>query len=328
MGKKGWMGILVVLGMLLMMASTGMAADKWLVFTVKNIVNPFQKSCWIGAQRAASEFKNIKLTLIAPTKPDNIEEQTRMIEDVILKKPDGIVFVPVDYVALLPTVERMNKTGIPVFNYSNELRGGKREVYVGCNDEQLGYEMAKFAFQSIGNKGKLIIIDGVSGSITAQDRHKGFLRAINETPGIELLTSQPANYNRVMGMQVMENLLQRFPKVDLVIAANDEMALGCVEAIDAAGKLKEIKVTGMDGNNDAAQAILKGRLFATADYSGHDQGYIATKAAIKYLNGEKIPKRMILPVTIVTKENVKKWTLPYEERTVPNYDEVIKRAEW
>jgi ribose transport system substrate-binding protein len=309
-------------------ASIGLAAEKWVSFSVKNIVNPYHKSCWIGAQKAAAEFKDIKITVTSPTRADNIDEQTRMMEDIILKRPNAIVFIPVDYVALVPVVEKMNQAGIPVFNYGNKMAGGKFEIYVGCNDEQMAYEIAKFAFNSIGDKGKVVILDGVPGSVTAQDRNKGYMRAIKETPGVELLIAQPANYNRLMGMQVMENLLQRFPKIDLVLTSNDEMALGAVEALHAAGRLKETKVTGMDGNADAAQAILDGRLFATADYSGHDQGYIATKAAIKQLNGEKIPKELILPVTIVTKDNAAKWRLSYEERPVPNWDEVVKSAKW
>jgi ribose transport system substrate-binding protein len=127
----------------------------------------------------------------------------------------------------------------------------------------------------------------------------------------------------------MENLLQRFPKVDVVLAANDEQGLGCVEAIDAAGRLKEVKVTGVDANYDAAQSVMQGRLFATADYSGHDQGYLTTKAAIEYLHGRKIPKRIILPVVIVTKDKATGWTVPFEKRPAPDWDTILKKnAVW
>ena len=322
--------MMVALLLVFVSASTGLAQqEKWVVFTVKNIVNPFWKACWVGSQKAAGEVKGIKLTYSSPTKSDNIDEQTRMMEDIILQRPKGIVFVPVDYVALVPTVEKMNKAGIPVFNYCNEMAGGKYEIYVGCDDETMAYEMAKYVFKTIGNKGKVILQDGVPGAITAQNRKKGFMRAIKENPGIELLAAQPANYNRLMAMQVMENLLQRFPKIDVVLAANDEQALGCIEAIDAAGRLKEIKVTGCDANYDAAKSIQAGRQFASIDYSGHDQGYLATKAALKYLNGEKIPKRVILPVVFVTKDIAQKWTVPFEERPVPNWGEIVKKnAVW
>jgi len=328
MKKKHFLLALMVLSFV-SMSSVGLAAEKWVVFSVKNIVNPFWKAAWVGAQKAAAEYEGIKITYTSPTKSDNIEEQTRMMEDIILQKPDAVVFVPVDYVALVPTVEKMNEAGIPVFNYCNQMSGGKCEIYVGSNDEALAYNVAKAAFAAIGNKGKVIIQDGVPGASTAQARHRGFMRAVEENKGIELLTSQPANYNRLLGMQVMENLLQRFPKIDVVLAANDEQALGCVEAIDAAGRLDEIKVTGVDANLDAANAVLEGRQFATVDYSGFDQGYLATKAAIEYLNGNKIPKRIVLPVVIVSKENAKKWTLPPEEKPVPDWQEIVKNnAEW
>jgi ribose transport system substrate-binding protein len=322
--------IVTAMFFVLAFVSTGLAQqEKWVVFSVKNIVNPFWKACWVGAQKAAAEVKGIKLTYTSPTKADNIDEQTRMMEDIILQRPQGIVFVPVDYVALVPTVEKMNKANIPVFNYCNEMAGGKYHIYVGCDDETLAYEIAKYAFKAVGNKGKVILQDGVPGAITAQNRKKGFNRAIKDTPGMELLTTQPANYNRLMAMQVMENLLQRYSKIDVVLAANDEQALGCIEAIDAAGRLKEIKVTWVDSNYDAANSIMAGRQFASADYSGHDQGYLATKAAIKFLNGEKIPKKIILPVVIVTKDIAKKWTVPFEQRPVPNYDEIVKKnAVW
>lgn len=306
-------------------AATGLAKEKWVVFSVKNIVNPFWKACWTGAQRAAAEYKDIKITYTSPHKSDNIDEQTRMMEDIILKRPEAIVFVPVDYKALVPTVEKMNAAGIPVFNYCNEMAGGKYEIYVGSDDEKLAYELAMYMFKKIGRKGNVIVQDGVPGAITAQNRHKGFMKAIKETPGMKLLMNQPADYNRLKGMQVMENLLQRFPKIDVVLAANDEQALGCIEAIDAAGRLKEIKVTGIDANYDAAQSIIQGRLFASADYAGLHQGYLATKAAIKYLNGEKIPKRIILPVLIVDGSNAKGWTVPFETRELLNYDEMSKK---
>ncbi len=311
-------------------AAAAAKADKelWIVFSVKNIVNPFWKACWVGAQKAAAEYKGIKLTYTSPTVSDSIEEQMRIFDDIILKRPDGIVFVPTDYVALAPTVAKMNKAKIPVFNYCNELTGGTYEIYVGCNDEQMAYENAKNVFKAVGNKGNVIIQHGVPGAITAQDRVKGFERALKETPDMKLLTIQPADYNRVKAMQVMENLLQRYPKIDVVLAANDEQALGCVEAIDAAGRLGQIKVTGTDANPDAAHSILAGRQFATADYSGHDQGYIVTKAAIEFLRGNKIPKKVLLPVVLVTKENAQPWTLPPEKKPLPDYKKIIKDAKW
>jgi len=121
------------------------------------------------------------------------------------------------------------------------------------------------------------------------------MKALKETPEMELLTIQPGNYNRLISMQVMENLLQRYPKIDLVLAANDEQALGCVEAIDAVGRLKEIKVTGIDGNADAATSILQGRLFCYRRLQWARSGLPGNQGCHQASAGEKSPTKSFFP---------------------------------
>jgi ribose transport system substrate-binding protein len=294
---------------------------KIVVFT-KNVTNPFWKAVRTGADKAAAAL-GVDLEHAAPTKPDNIEEQTRLVEDWIVKKPDAFVFVPVDYKALVPSIEKVNKAGIPIVIFSNRMTGVDYVSYVGSDDETIGYELAKYLFKQLGGKGKVIHIDGVPAAITAQNRKKGFERALKEHPGIELLASQPGNYRRLPAVQVMENLMQRFPGIDGVWAANDDMAVGIAEALEAAGRGGRTKVVGIDAIPDGAAAIDKGRMLASADYSGHDQGYLAVTAAVKHLRGERVPKEIALPVVIVDKTNVKNWLLPVEQKPVPDWDRVI-----
>ena len=296
-----------------------------IVFHTKNVVNPFWKACQTGAKLSLDRFKDhpIELIYAAPTKPDNIEEQIRIMEDWITKKPDLMIFVPVDYVAMVPSVQKAVAAGIPIVNYCNRMAAGKTETYVGSNDEKLAYDVARFAFNAVGNKGKVVILDGVPGAITAQDRHRGYLRALREVKGMELLAAQPANYSRLQAVQVMENLLQRFPEIDIVLAANDEQGLGAVEAIDAAGRLGKIKVTGCDATQPGVQSILKGRLFVSADYSGFDQGYVAGEAAYRILKGEKVPSELLLPVVLVDKNNAQAYNVPPDQRKPPAWDKVV-----
>jgi ribose transport system substrate-binding protein len=294
---------------------------KVVMFT-KNVTNPFWKAVRTGGDKAARAL-GVDLEHAAPTKPDNIEEQTRLVEDWIVKKPDAFVFVPVDYKALVPSIEKVNKAGIPIVIFSNRMSGVDYVSYVGSDDETIGYELARYLFKSIGGKGKVIHIDGVPAAITAQNRKKGFERALKEHPGIELLASQPGNYRRLPAVQVMENLMQRFPAIDGVWAANDDMAVGIAEALQAAGQGGRTKVVGIDAIPDGAAAIDKGRMLASADYSGHDQGYLAVTAAVKHLRGERVPKEIALPVVIVDKTNVKHWLVSVEEKPVPDWNRVI-----
>lgn len=291
------------------------------VFT-KNVTNPFWKAVRVGADKAGKSL-GADIEHAAPTKPDNIEEQTRLVEDWIVRKPAAFVFVPVDYKALVPSIQKVNKAGIPVVIFSNRMSDVDFVTYVGSDDETIGYEITKYLIKTLGGKGKIVHIDGVPAAITAQNRKKGLERALKEHPGIELLASQPGNYRRLPAVQVFENLMQRFPQIDGVVCANDDMAVGVAEALAAAGRGGKTKVVGIDAIPDGVAAIVSGKLQASADYSGHDQGYLATAAAIRHLRGEKMPKEIRLPVAIVEKTNAKPWTLPVEDKPVPDWAKVV-----
>ena len=121
-------------------------------------------------------------------------------------------------------------------------------------------------------------------------------------------------------MQVFENLMQRFPVINAVVSANDDMAVGIAESLAAAGRGGRTKVIGIDGIPDATAAIAAGKMFATADFSGHDQAYLAVTAAVRKLRGQPVPKEITLPVVIVTKDNVKNFMKTPEERDPPDWN--------
>ena len=318
-------GAAAALGTLPLGSAIAQGGKPKIAFFVKNVTNPFWKACRIGAEKAAKEL-GVDMEVVAPTKPDNIEEQTRLVEDWIVKKPDAFAFVPVDYKALVPSIQKANEAGIPVTIYCNDMTNVEKITFVGSDDELFEYEICKFLFNSMGGKGKVVHIDGVPAAFTAQLRKKGFERAVKEFPGIEVLASQPGQYRRLPASQVFENLMQRFPQIDAVVSANDDMAVGIVEALYAAGRGAQTKVVGIDGIPDAIQAIADGKMFATADYSGHDQGYLAMQAAVRGLRGEKIPKQILLPVIIIDKDNAPKVARSPEERPVPSWDKVVGKA--
>ena len=293
-----------------------------IAFFVKNVTNPFWKACRIGAEKAAKDL-GANLEVVAPTKPDNIEEQTRLCEDWIVRKPDAFVFVPVDYKALVPSIQKANKAGIPVINYNNKMTDIEAVTFIGSDDEVMEFEICSYLFKSMGGKGKVVHIDGVPAAITAQGRKRGFERAVKAFPGIQVLDSQPGQYRRLPAVQVFENLMQRFPEIDAVVSANDDMAVGIAEALAAAGRGGKTKVIGIDGIPDATAAIAAGKMFATADFSGHDQSYLAVTAAVRHLRKQPVPKDIQLPIVIIDKGNVANFMKTPEERAVPNWDKTV-----
>ena len=182
------------------------------VFT-KNQTNPFFQNVRVGAENAAKQL-GAKVIQYVPTKPDSIPEQLSQVEDVIVKRPDAIVFTPVDYKALIPGVEKMNAAGIPVVNVTDHMAGGKIVSYVGIDDYKVGRATAEALMKALGGKGNVVIIEGVKGSISNQDRTRGLTDVVKEHPNVKLLATQAGNFQRLNALQVMENLMQSFPQID------------------------------------------------------------------------------------------------------------------
>jgi ribose transport system substrate-binding protein len=276
-----------------------------MVFIVKSMDNPFWDGMLEGANRAAQDL-NLEIEGLAPIKPYNVEEQLRFMEEAITKGVDAIIVVPADGQGIVPGIDKANEAGIVVVTPNTRAAGGKVASWDGAANYDAAYEVASYMLSQLGSSKKVIYLEGTPGNQTATDRTKGAHQAIKDA-GAELLASQTAKFSRVEGQNVMENLLQQFPKIDAVIAGNDEMALGAIEAIDAAGRLGEIKVSGFDGNNDAKKAIKEGRLTVTGDQRPDAQAYWGVVSAFIALRGMPVARDIYLPAPLITKENVDKF---------------------
>ncbi len=288
------------------------------VFT-KNQTNPFFQNVRVGAENAAKQL-GAKVIQYVPTKPDSIPEQMSQVEDVIVKKPDAIVFTPVDYKALIPGVEKMNAAGIPVVNITDHMAGGKIVSYIGVDDYKVGVATAQALIKALGGKGNVVIIEGVKGSLSNQDRVRGLTDALKEQPAIKVLASQPGNFQRLNALQVMENLMQSFAQIDGVLAANDAMAIGAIEALEAANR-KAI-VVGINGTAEAVDAIKTGKLLASGQADPFMQGCLGTIIAIRALRHQPVPAELFLKPSVIDAGNFKQFDMPVEARSCPKWEEV------
>lgn len=304
-------------------ASTGTMAqsgEKIAVFT-KNQTNPFFQVVRLGADSAAKQMGAV-VTHYVPTKPDSIPEQLSQIDDVVIKKPNAIVFTPVDYKAMGAGVLKMNAAGIPVVNITDRSEAGKFVAFVGASDYELGLVTARYLFKAMGGKGNVVILDGVKGSIVSADRARGFADAVKESPQIKLLASQPANFQRLQGLQVMENLMQTHAQIDGVIAANDAMAAGAIEALEGANR--KALVVGINGTKEAVDAIKAGKMLASGDYNGFLQGCVGTMVAIRELRKMPVPKEVVFKAAVIDKANYQAADIPADKRSCPAWEQAIK----
>ena len=303
------------------LSSYAFADGETLAVFTKNQTNPYFQTVRVGAD-AAAKAMNAKTLHYIPTKPDSIPEQLSQIEDVVVKKPSAIVFIPVDYKAMVPGVEKINDAKIPVVNVTDRSAGGKFVAFVGADDYSLGLETARFMLKSLGGKGNIVIIEGVKGSLTSIDRVRGFNDALKENTGAKLLASQPGNYQRLQALQVMENLMQSNTKIDGVLAANDAMAIGAIEALEGANR--KAAVIGVNGTKEAIDAIKSGKLLASGDYNGFVQGCLGMTIAIRSLRNEPVITEIVLKPTVISKENYQPYDVPLESRACPTWEEASK----
>lgn len=307
------------LALTLLASSTALAQNEVIAVFTKNLTNPFFHNERVGAANAATQL-GAKVVQYTPTKPDSIPEQLSQIEDVVVKKPSAVVIVPVDYKALVPGVEKMNAAGIPVVNITDRLSAGKTVSFVGIDDVQVAMATAESLMKAIGGKGNVVIIEGVKGSISGQDRTKGFHEVLKKYPNVKLLASQPANFQRLNALQVMENLLQTHRQIDGVLAANDAMAIGVIEALDGANR--KSLVVGINGTKEAVDAIKAGKMLSSGQADPFMQACIGTTIAVRHLRKLPIRQEVILKPSVIDKSNFAEFDKPVEQRTCPTWDQM------
>ena len=310
---------LAIAAILLCTAGAARADNETIAVFTKNQTNPFFNNVRVGAENAAKQL-GAKVIQYVPTKPDSIPEQMSQVEDVIVKKPDAIVFTPVDYKALIPGVEKMNAAGIPVINVTDHMAGGTIVSFVGIDDYKVGRATGEALMKALGGKGNVVIIEGVKGSLSNQDRTRGLTDVTKSYPNVKLLATQAGNFQRLNALQVMENLMQSFPQIDGVMAANDAMAIGAIEALDAANR-KAI-VVGINGTKEAVDAVKAGKLLASGQADPFMQGCLATMMAIRHLRHQPIVAEMFLPPSVIDASNYKEFDMPVEARSCPKWEAV------
>jgi ribose transport system substrate-binding protein len=302
-------------------AVSATAADEMTiaVFT-KNLTNPAYEAFRIAADQIARST-GVRVRHFVPKQPDNVDEQKAMVEQVLKDKPDAVIFIPVDDVAMIESVKKLNEAKIPVVLVSNPLPGSF-VTYVGADDFEIGYREARYLFENLGGKGKIVVIEGTPAAPTNRERVRGYKRAFTEYPGIEVLASGIGNYQQPDAKRVMEKLLREHPQIDAVLAANDGMALGVLEALKEANRTSI--VIGINGILPAVKQIETGKILATVDFNMFKIGCVATRAAVRHLRRESLPDKVMLPAEIIDKTNYKAWLVPVDQRSCPEWSDVVR----
>lgn len=277
-------------------AGTAAQAAEKLALVVSTLNNPFFVSLKDGAEAQA---KKMGFDLIVVDSQNDPAKELSNVEDVVNKGVKALLINPTDSDAVKAAVRTANRADVPVITLDRSANGGKVATHIASDNVAGGKMAGEDIIKLLGGKGKVAELQGVPGTSAARDRGKGFHEAIAADKGIELVASQPADFDRTKGLNVMENILQAHPDIQAVFAQNDEMALGALKAIEGSGK--KIYIVGFDGTDDGIKAVKAGTMAATVAQQPDQIGALGVEAAAKILKGEKVPAFTSVPLKLITK---------------------------
>jgi ribose transport system substrate-binding protein len=256
--------------------------------SVPGLQFPFFVAMKDEADKAAAK---LGATIVFADAQNDSSKQASDIENFVAQKLDAILISPMTVDSLVPAIEAAAKAGIPVATVDRKANTDAVLVHVGADNVQGGRAAAKYIIDQLKNKGTVIELEGTPGASAAIDRKTGFDEVMKKS-NVKILVSQTAEFNRAKGQSVMESLIQKYPNFDAVFGANDEMIIGAVEALSAAGIKNKVTI-GFDATPDAYQYMKEGKLGATIDQFPGKQAGQALKYLVDFVNSKKKPAKAV-----------------------------------
>jgi len=309
----------VLVAMALGVRSTTRAPARGRVLTIAFVPKALNSPFWAEMQQAAEREAaalSVRLVALAADRETDVERQYQIIENLIQQKVDAILLSPAGSRELVPAIRKANDSGIPVLILDTRIdaaaaasMGAKVVTFIGSDNFEGGAVAGRYLARALAGSGSVAIIEGIAGHETADRRRQGFLKGVEPHRGIRVVASQTADWERARAYTVAENLLQAHPDLDAIFAANDEMALGALEAVDAAGRMAHVRVVGFDAIPDALANIAKGRLLGSVAQFPGEMGRLGVRHAVALLRDGTVPPAEILTrVELIDRSNVGAFT--------------------
>lgn len=256
------------------------------------------------------EAKRLNLEVIALDANNDPARQASQAEDLIGKRVDVLCFWPVDAKAIVPSVRKAYDAGIPLVctnSWTEESVLHCFKSFVGASMVQEGVIAAQLMAEALNGRGKIAIIEGNPGQDAAYWRSTAFIDELKRiAPQIQILDRQTARWDRARATSVAENYLTTYPDLNAIIAQDDNMAVGALQAIKSAGKLQQVKLVSINSSKEGLEAILAGEMYGSCTQSPSFEGINTARVARDVANGwPPVPRWVRNPVMRVDKTNAR-----------------------
>lgn len=280
---------------------------------VITLANPYWVTLKESYEKAAEELGVNVEVMAAPTENDT-KSQLETLQAMVAKDYDGLIVSPIEPFNLVPGVVEANNKGIKVVNLGPgidldalEEAGGHLDGRITVDFEEQGEKSAEYIVEQIGKEGgKVAIIQGIPGAGQSEGRTAGAKRVFEDSPGIELVSIQPGNWDRNEAYNITTNLLQSNPDIKGIFCCNDVMALAAADALEAAGQREGKYVFGVDFIDEAKEAMKTGKLDGSIAYSMDAYAKAGILLCLKTVQGMDV-EQINSPLAVVTKENIQEY---------------------
>lgn len=277
-------------------SANAMAKDT-IALVISTLNNPFFVSLKDGAQKEADK---LGYNLVVLDSQNNPAKELANVQDLTVRGTKLLLINPTDSDAVGNAVKMANQAKIPVITLDRQATKGDVVSHIASDNVQGGKMAGDYIAKKVGESAKVIELQGIAGTSAARERGEGFKQAV-AAHKFNVLASQPADFDRTKGLNVMQNLLTAHPDVQAVFAQNDEMALGALRALQTAGK-SDVMVVGFDGTPDGEKAVNSGKLAATVAQLPEQIGAKGVETADKVLKGEKVEANYPVELKLVVKQ--------------------------
>nr|WP_320015127.1 substrate-binding domain-containing protein [uncultured Desulfobacter sp.] len=281
--------------------------DHTIALVMKALTNPFFSKMEQGAKNFAKE-NEIPLEVFGIINETDTDHQISIMESLISRNIRAIVLAPADSKKLVPVCKKAINKGIVVINIDNPLdsnllsQEGLSIPFVGSDNQTGGELLGQYIKQQLKGKGRILVIEGIRGVENAELRKSGFVKAVTKNSSIEIVASEPGNWNTEEAFSVTMNLLQKHSSIDAIFCANDKMALGTLQAIDILDLNENILIAGYDNIESVRNEIRHKKIHATMEQHPELMGAYGVMLAQSKINAEPVPNKLTTPLDIITYE--------------------------
>ena len=263
--------------------------------------NPFYIAMLKGIRERAQELGWDVVTVSAN---EDKAKQISGVQDLVARGVRGVLISPIDAVGVNAAYDAAKAANIPIVSVARGSTSPNQTLHVAMDETQIGRDIAEWTAKAIGGEGKVAMLQGPSGVPTFRNLGDGYTQAMAKYPKIQIAFRADGPLTRERGVKQAEDALVANPDLKAIYAANDDVALGAMQAVLAADRSGKTIVTGMNGVPPALRAVKDGKLAMTVELNPVLWGRLGVDVLASYLKGDKVEPRVFIKHIIIDQTNI------------------------